>query len=130
MGKRHEVTPTRGRDRGPQGGPRSGLEGGSNGNGGGGSGLRADARPSPRAGSVSAFEAAAPAVSAPGLATAGPGKRNYSAEFRAGAVPLVLKEGRSVLQAAAALGMPMNNPCHRTQPEQDPSCGATRTVWK
>lgn len=35
-------------------------------------------------------------------------KRRYTDEFRQGAVALVLKEGRSVRQAAADLGMPEN----------------------
>ena len=34
-------------------------------------------------------------------------KRKYTAEFRLGAVSLVLKEGRTVQQAAADLGMPV-----------------------
>lgn len=36
------------------------------------------------------------------------GKRKYTAEFRQGAVNLVVKEGRTVQQAAADLGMPLN----------------------
>jgi transposase-like protein len=36
----------------------------------------------------------------------GQSKRKYTAEFRQGAVALVLKEKRSVKQAAADLGMP------------------------
>lgn len=35
-------------------------------------------------------------------------KRKYTAEFRVGAVSLVLKEGRTVQQAAADLGMPVH----------------------
>jgi transposase len=35
-------------------------------------------------------------------------KRTYTDEFRQGAVALVLREGRSVKQAAADLGMPEN----------------------
>jgi transposase len=35
-------------------------------------------------------------------------KRRYTSEFRQGAVALVLREGRSVKQAAADLGMPEN----------------------
>ena len=35
-------------------------------------------------------------------------KRTYTPELRQGAVGLVLKEGRTVKQAAADLGMPMN----------------------
>lgn len=35
-------------------------------------------------------------------------KRRYTDEFRQGAVALVLREGRSVKQAAADLGMPEN----------------------
>lgn len=38
----------------------------------------------------------------------GQNKRKYTAEFRQGAVALVLKEKRSVKEAAAALGMPEN----------------------
>lgn len=38
----------------------------------------------------------------------GQNKRKYTAEFRRGAVALVLKEKRSIPQAAAALGMPAN----------------------
>ncbi len=38
----------------------------------------------------------------------GQSKRKYTAEFRAGAVALVVKEGRTVQQAAADLGMPLN----------------------
>jgi transposase len=38
----------------------------------------------------------------------GKSKREYSPEFRQGAVSLVLKEGRSVKQAAADPGMPQN----------------------
>lgn len=36
------------------------------------------------------------------------GKRKYTSEFRESAVALVLKEGRTVKQAAADLGMPEN----------------------
>jgi transposase len=38
----------------------------------------------------------------------GQSKRKYTGEFRAGAVGLVLKEGRTVKEAAAGLGMPQN----------------------
>lgn len=38
----------------------------------------------------------------------GQGKRKYTAEFRQGAVALVLREKRSVKAAAADLGMPEN----------------------
>lgn len=38
----------------------------------------------------------------------GQGKRRYTSEFRQGAVGLVLKERRTVKQAAADLGMPEN----------------------
>lgn len=38
----------------------------------------------------------------------GQGKRSYTAEFRRGAVSLVLMEGRTIHQAAADLGMPAN----------------------
>jgi transposase-like protein len=38
----------------------------------------------------------------------GQNKRKYTPEFRQGAVALVLKEKRSVKEAAAALGMPEN----------------------
>lgn len=38
----------------------------------------------------------------------GQNRRKYTAEFRQGAVALVLKEKRSIPDAAAALGMPTN----------------------
>lgn len=38
----------------------------------------------------------------------GQNRRKYTAEFRQGAVALVLKEKRSIPDAAAALGMPAN----------------------
>ena len=38
----------------------------------------------------------------------GQNKRKYTAEFRQGAVALVLKEKRSIQQAAADLGMPFH----------------------
>jgi len=38
----------------------------------------------------------------------GQNKRTYTAEFRQGAVALVLKEKRSIMQAAADLGMPLH----------------------
>lgn len=38
----------------------------------------------------------------------GQSKRKYTAEFRQGAVALVVNEGRTVKQAAADLGMPEN----------------------
>ena len=38
----------------------------------------------------------------------GQSKRKYTAEFRQGAVSLVLKEGRGVKEAAADLGMPVH----------------------
>jgi len=38
----------------------------------------------------------------------GQNKRTYTAEFRQGAVALVLKEKRSIKQAAADLGMPFH----------------------